>query len=236
MGTAIHCRNRTIHAPGLGMRLRNAGMNAIAKKGKARPKPSPANIRIAKPVGNNKAAPIAAAMKGPVQGVATTAASTPVQNEPAIPPLRVSFSPAPMPPISKRPARLAVTDSIKNASNRTTAGSCNWNAQPTSSPAARKPSMTPPRTRQLKIMPSVYATASRRASPSSPPILARLSAFSPNIGNTQGIRFSSKPPSTENIKIKPKPSTGCCASWVAPLPNTDTLSPPVGMAPGAART
>ena len=41
------------------MRVRKSGMNAMARKGKARPRPSPAKISSAKLAGNSNAAPIA---------------------------------------------------------------------------------------------------------------------------------------------------------------------------------
>ena len=208
----------------------------MPRKGNASPKPRPAKRSSACSTGNSNAAPIAAAMNGPVHGVATTAANTPVQNEPPMPPCRVRAPPAPMLPISNSPARLAVTATISNSSSITIAGSCNWNAQPTSCPPARSASNMPPSARQLTKTPDVYASASRLASASPPLILARLNAFSPRIGKTQGIRLSSSPPSTEKPRIQPKLIVVCKFSCAPLTPKTGIGEPPVGMAPGIALT
>ena len=75
--------------PGLGSLLRSAGTKPSSRNGSARPSPSVANRTSACHHGNSSAAPSAAAMKGPVHGVATNAASNPVENALARPPLRV---------------------------------------------------------------------------------------------------------------------------------------------------
>src|SRR3546814_14117025 len=54
----------------------------MARKGRARPSPSPANTPSAADVGSTSAPPSAAPMKGPVQGVAMKAANMPVMNAP----------------------------------------------------------------------------------------------------------------------------------------------------------
>src|SRR5690554_8074607 len=79
IGIAIALRKLSSHGPGLGRRLRIAGMKAINRKGKARPTPKPAKMTSAATGGSTMVAPKAAAMNGPVQGVATKAASAPVQ-------------------------------------------------------------------------------------------------------------------------------------------------------------
>ena len=102
------------------------------------------------------AAPIAAAMNGPVHGVATNAASSPVANAP-----HISFL-GREPPLAKpgmessnAPSRLAVIATVSNASAATTPGSCSWKAQPISLPAARRANNAPPRIRQAAITPAL---------------------------------------------------------------------------------
>ena len=82
IGRAIQRRNAFIHGPGLGIRRRSAGIQAIARKGRAMPSPSAPNSSSAGTGGNSSAAPIAAAMNGPVHGVAAKAASRPVAKAP----------------------------------------------------------------------------------------------------------------------------------------------------------
>ena len=79
-------------------------------------------------------------MNGPVQGVATKAARRPVAKALCRPPDWVKDTDG----SSYSPARLAVIATASTSSATTTPGSCNWNAQPTSLPAARKASRTTP--------------------------------------------------------------------------------------------
>ena len=65
------------------------GASVSARKGSARPSPSARMTASATAAGWVSAKPTAVAMKGAVHGVATTAASTPVENEPASPGCRV---------------------------------------------------------------------------------------------------------------------------------------------------
>ena len=74
--------SRTIHAPGLGRRCRNAGMKPIARNGIASPSPSAANTSNEPWGGSSSAVPSAAPRNGPAQGVATNAASAPVAKPP----------------------------------------------------------------------------------------------------------------------------------------------------------
>ena len=125
IGSAIHLRKVSIHAPGLGSQRRSVGMNPMARKGSASPMPSPANSSSAAGTGSSRAAPNAAAMKGPVQGVATNAASAPVQKLPLAPPDRVKRSPTARPGTVNMPSRLATIPTVSRNSATTTAGSCN---------------------------------------------------------------------------------------------------------------
>ena len=154
MGSAIARRKRSIHAPGLGSMRRSAGTKPMSRNGKASPSPRAANNNSASGAGSSNAAPSAAAMKGPVQGVAATAASSPVAKAPRTPerpcPLPVSMLGS-----SKIPAKLSVMTVASTSSAMTTEGSCNWNAQPTCSPPARKASMIAPSAAQASTTPAV---------------------------------------------------------------------------------
>ena len=156
IGTDNMARNRFIHGPGLGSRLRNAGTKPITRNGSASPKPSPANTASACAVGSTSAAPSAPAMNGPVHGVATNAASAPVAKLPSAPPLRMVSSPR-LPVetlISKTPARLSAIAVTSNNRPVITRGSCSWNAQPTCDPAARNKSTSPPSAVQTRMTPA----------------------------------------------------------------------------------
>ena len=90
-------------------------------------------------------------MNGPVQGVATKAASSPVANAPVFsPPMLTEIEGS-----SNRPAKFAVIAAASTSSATTTPGSCNWNAQPTCSPAARRASITAPSATQAITTPAV---------------------------------------------------------------------------------
>ena len=151
MGMAMIWRKRAIHGPGAGSRRRTAGMKPTARNGSARPRPSAANSAMASTGGNSSAAPSAAAMNGPVHGVATTAARTPVANALAGSPLRVTDTDG----SSNIPARLAVMAAASTSRPTTTPGSCNWNAQPTCSPAARSASTSPPSAVHARMTPAL---------------------------------------------------------------------------------
>ena len=91
-------------------------------------------------------------MNGPVHGVATKAASNPVAKLP------LPLAPPPViaiPGISNPPRKFAVSATASRNSATTTPGSCNWNAQPTASPLARKISSSPPSARQAMTTPAV---------------------------------------------------------------------------------
>ena len=77
------------------------------------------------------AAPSAAPRNGPAQGVATKAASAPVAKLPA------GCRPPPSTGSSNRPSRLAVIATASSSRSMIVRGSCSWNAQPASVPAAR---------------------------------------------------------------------------------------------------
>ena len=107
-------------------RSRAAGTAARARARARRTSAAPAGG------GSTSAAPSAAPMNGPVQGVATKAASAPVQKAPRVPPLagqRVAA--ADRRGSSNRPARLSAIAVTSSSSSRMTRGSCSWNAQPT---------------------------------------------------------------------------------------------------------
>ncbi|MNR09974.1 hypothetical protein D3C85_1262000 [compost metagenome] len=119
------------------------------------PSPSPANTSMPASGGRTSAVPSAAAMKGPVQGVATKAASTPVQKAPRAPPLLVSSAPALMVPSSNNPARLKAMMQVSSNSSSIMRGSCSWKAQPIWAPPARRASSRPPSTMHIAITPTV---------------------------------------------------------------------------------
>ena len=125
IGTARMRWNVAIHAPGLGMIRRNAGTNPNPKNGNARPRPRPPKMASAAAVGRTSAAPSAAAMNGPVHGVATKAARTPVQKAPTLPPFPARESPPPKLRRWKRPTRFKVIAVANRTRKSMTRGSCN---------------------------------------------------------------------------------------------------------------
>jgi hypothetical protein len=144
IGTARMRWKRSIHGPASAAADAGAGTKPSSRKGMARPSPSPANTASAAQVGRTRAAPRAKPRNGPVQGVATNAASAPVKKAPRTPPLRARPSPPVIAVSWNRPARfraIAVTSSNRS---RITRGSCSWKAQPITAPPARKASSTPP--------------------------------------------------------------------------------------------
>ena len=78
-----------IHVPGFGSKRRSGGTKPSSRNGRAKPSPRTPNSTIPCHHGSSSAAPSAAAMNGPVHGVATTAASSPVENALARLPARV---------------------------------------------------------------------------------------------------------------------------------------------------
>ena len=120
-GSAIALRNQPIHAPGRGSIARSGDTKAMARNGSAMPRPSAANSASAAPMGSSSAAPIAPAMNGPVQGVATKAASSPVAKALFLAPPACA---KPGTLNSKSPARLAVITTHSANSATTTPGSC----------------------------------------------------------------------------------------------------------------
>mmetsp|Transcript_23223 Transcript_23223/g.54973 ORF Transcript_23223/g.54973 Transcript_23223/m.54973 type:complete len:221 (+) Transcript_23223:2387-3049(+) len=111
IGKARACLKVSIHAPGRGSQRWAAGQNASTRKGRARPRPSARNTASITAAGWASAKARAAPMKGAVQGVATTAASTPVKKLP-VNPLRAARPeprPVKLPPISNSPERFNPT-------------------------------------------------------------------------------------------------------------------------------
>src|SRR5262245_41349772 len=92
----MSCLSGSIHGPGRGTILRQAGKNARARYGSAKPRASAWKTAIATGTGWVTARPTAAPMKGAVHGVAATAARAPVKSDPAYPGL--DASPWPTPP------------------------------------------------------------------------------------------------------------------------------------------
>ncbi len=152
MGSAIQRRNCSIQAPGRGRRRRIAGTKPTSRKGSASPAPSATNTSKPWSGSITSAAPSASAMNGPVHGVATKAASSPVEKEP---PRDGAPPEIAKPGIVNRLRKLAVIASASRNSAATTSGSCNWNAQPICSPAARSSRMAPPSAEQASTTPAV---------------------------------------------------------------------------------
>ena len=147
--------------------------------------------------GMTRAAPRAKAMKGAVQGAATTTASTPVKKAPDPPGRRDRREPPSRcspPPISKAPARFSATASIRSASPATTAGDWSWKPQPIACPPARKISRTAANRAKLTSTPAVKARPSRRASAGAWAERVSDAAFIARTGKTHGIRLRISPP------------------------------------------
>ena len=84
-GKAMTCLSVSIQAPGLGSQLLAAALLLMATIGAAIPTPSAAKIISALTGGWVRAKPSALPIKGAVQGLATTTASTPVKKLPRVP-------------------------------------------------------------------------------------------------------------------------------------------------------
>ena len=78
-GKASTCFSVSIQAPGLGRTFCMAGLKLSATTGVAKPRPRPSITATRTHADCVMAKPIAAPMKGAVQGVAAIAASTPVK-------------------------------------------------------------------------------------------------------------------------------------------------------------
>ena len=104
---------RSIHAPGLGRNFNHLGFQLSSKYGEARPSAMTMKNSTIMCAGCAKAKPSDAPKNGAVQGVASTVASTPFMNAPALP-WREDAAPAALmvpPPrvISKMPNKLSAT-------------------------------------------------------------------------------------------------------------------------------
>ena len=142
-------------------------------------------------------------MNGAMHGLATTQASTPVMKSPAGPLLRAVASEPPMPaPRVNTPDRLRPTANIRYTRAATNHGCCNWKPQPAATPAARKAITSAPTAAKAASTPAVYQSAWARARWRLSPLWARPSTLSERIGSTQGIRFSSRPPSRASSRIQ----------------------------------
>ena len=126
MGQAMMRRSFSIQGPGRGSSRVRPGASARISVGAASPRPSAANTARVAGAGMTKAAPIAAAMKGAVQGLATNTASAPVAKLPKNPPRAAICPPAPIgPPRAKTPDRFSPTASISQAIASTKTGEVN---------------------------------------------------------------------------------------------------------------
>ena len=112
--------------------------------------------------------PRAEPMKGAVQGVATTVASAPLQNEAARPVRRAVRLPAAMSevPTSKTPKRFSPSRRKRPARKTTKAGDWSWKPQPTCSPAARSARSSPASAQKETSTPAVKAAPCRHGAPS----------------------------------------------------------------------
>ena len=153
-----------------------------------------------------RAAPRAAAMKGAVQGAATTTASTPVKKAPAGPDRRTTE--APPTDWSVHRSRTRPTGSGRRPA------SAGPGPRPRPATAAGSPSRPPvrpragsagrrPGARKVASTPARKASPSRRASAGSCAEPASDAAFIASTGKTQGIRFRISPPSRANRAARP---------------------------------
>ena len=117
IGKPIAILNFSIHAPGLGKNLSQAGCQLSSTYGKARPNPTVSNTATMTRGVCAKANPRAMLRNGAVQGVAKIVASTPLKNAPAAPCLDARLPAAPMicPPrlTSKTPNRFNATSATR---------------------------------------------------------------------------------------------------------------------------
>ena len=197
IGTDISRRNR-VHP----RRRASAGAAAAPARsraaGTARRDPGRARRRRRAPtaVGSTSAAPSAAPMNGPVQGVATNAASAPVQNAPPVPPLPASRPPRGDSGKLEQAGQVQCHRGDQQQQQQDDPRILELECPACRDSARPQGRATPPRApgRSAPLRPYKRAL---RASPraSSPPALARLSAFRLRIGNTHGMMLSSSPPS-----------------------------------------
>lgn len=190
-------------------------MKPISRNGSARPRPSARNTSIASSAGAVNAYASAVPMNGAMHGLATTQASTPVKKSPSGPLRDASDWPMPprLPPSVNTPDRLRPTANIRYASAATNHGCCSWKPQPAACPAARRPITSAPIAANDTSTPSEYQIAWLRAWLRLSPLWARPSTFSDRIGSTQGIRFSTSPPSRASTSIASRPLS-VCGGWV----------------------
>ena len=235
IGKASSPFSRSIHGPGRGRRASSRGVRLTSTNGRASPSPSIRNTTSAIGHGIRSAAPSAKAMKGAVQGAATTTASMPVKKAPAAPGSRASgpepaaCRPAPM---WKTPERFSATASISSDSPAMTAGDCSWKPQPTASPPALRASSRPARPRKVVSTPARKASPSRRARAGSCAAALRAAAFMARIGNTHGIRLRIRPPSRANSAAWRKPIHPIAAGAVPASASAMGARSPEPRAPG----
>ncbi len=118
------------------------------------PKPIPVKIGSAADAGSSSAAPRATPMKGPLHGVAITAASRPVPKAPIQSRRDNQLPLSEGPGSSKTPAKLRAMPSARIVRTSIIRGSCNWKDQPISCPIARAAKSTAPRTVVARTLPA----------------------------------------------------------------------------------
>ena len=124
IGNARISFNVFIQFPGLGKNLKREGKNAIRRKGEDNPMAKPWKINKVVTGLSESANPIAVAIKGAVQGEATTVARTPVKKDPIRPFLVFQDIPIfiRLEPRLKTPERLKPAPNITYASSVTKYG------------------------------------------------------------------------------------------------------------------
>ncbi len=181
---------------------------------------------------------MAPAMKGAVQGAATTTARAPVSSEPirpAPPAWEAAFCSDR--PASNRPDRFSPISSMTRARVATTPGDCSWKPQPTAAPADLAAISTAAKPTKVSSTPARKARPWARERLASPACEASPRAFIDRIGKTQGIRFSTTPPRKAAPAARARPAIPSPPPKPAPVVATSP-SPPaaVGRAPAWAWT
>src|SRR5690606_8115425 len=113
-----------------------------------------------------------------------------------------------LPPTVNTPDRLRPTANIRYTSAATNHGCCSWKPQPSAWPPARSASTSAPIAAKATSTPAVYQSAWLRARARLSPLCARPSTLSERIGSTQGIRLSTRPPSSASSRAPSAPPAG----------------------------
>src|SRR5580698_9079896 len=132
-------------------------------------------------------------------------------------------------PNSNTPLKLSAKTSITTARQKTNAGDCSWNPQPSCAPPARSTASTPASAQNDTSTPSVNATpCSVTLRRSLPDWFTKPTILMPSTGNTQGIRLRIRPPNSADTSV--------ANSLPIAVPEEDPLALVVGpaaAAPGA---